>query len=348
MFNNNTLFLVYMDTFPSFFAFPFCNPNSFSVFLNVCTSSATAMSIPTVSPLPTIKGPPGVDLDRKAETRTAAQRSWLQKFWFYVGLIIAHWDLISYVPLDMYFRVLFTKTQQKPKARTDSTASQNDLQGTIGQLTMHPNLPLLAVCISGSSEIIFYNSGTCKKLQKFQIKLPKIIGDNGSAVKCSITCLKLSTWSKLAIGLSDGTVGVVEQNLRAMLAAEDIDEDKRLRLQEVKLPPCGNSDVNFKYIGPITNLVFPSTADVSARGDSWLAITTENSGAWIWNEKTRQSIRVINTVGINQGCLHWISLSVKQSPVISALERNRRLNDSTHWKFRTIFGGSDNLSGLGP
>lgn len=313
------------------------------------------MSIPTVSPLPTIliKGPPDVDLGRKAETRNAripAQRSWLQKFWSYVGLIvgliIAHWNLISYVPLDMYFRVLFTKTQQKPKARTDSTASQNSLQGTIGQLTLHPTLPLLAVCISGSSEIVFYNSGTCKKLQKFQVKLPKIIGDNGSAVRCSITCLKLSTWSKLAIGLSDGTVRVVEQNLRAMLAAEDVDEDKRLRLQEVKLLPCSNSDVNFKFIGPITNLVFPATADVSAGGDSWLAITSENSGVWIWNERTRQSIRVINTVGINQGCLHWISLSVKQSAVISALERNRRLNDSTHRKLGTIFGSSDTLSGL--
>lgn len=309
------------------------------------------MSIPTVSPLPTIliTGPPDVDLDRKAGTGNSqipAQRSWLQKFWFYVGLIIAHWDLISYVPLDMYFRALFTKTQQKPKARTDSTASQNSLQGTIGQLTLHPNLPLLAVCISGSSEIIFYNSGTCKKLQKFQIKLPKIIRDNGSPVRCSITCLKLSTWSKLAIGLSDGTVRIVEQNLRSMLAVEGIDEDKRLRLQEVKLLPCSNSDVNFKFIGPITNLVFPSTADVSAGGDSWLAITTENSGVWIWNEKTRQSIRVINTVGINQGCLHWISLSVKQRTAISALERNRRLNDSTHRKLGTIFGSSDNLSGL--
>lgn len=309
------------------------------------------MSIPTVSPLPTIliKGPPDVDLDRKVESRNSrilAQRSWLQKFWFYVGLIIAHWDLISYVPLDLYFRVLFTKTQQKPEARTDSTASQNSLQGTIGYLTLHPNLPLLAVCISGSSQIIFYNSGTCKKLQKFQIKLPEIIGDNGSAMTCSITCLKLSTWSKLAIGLSDGTVRVVEQNLRSMLVAEDIDWDKRLHLQEVKLLPCSNSDVNFKFIGPITNLVFPSTADVSAGGDSWLAITTENSGVWIWNEKTRQSIRVINTVGINQGCLHWISLSVKQTPVISALERNRRLNDSTHRKLGTIFGSGDNLSGL--
>lgn len=309
------------------------------------------MSIPTVSPLPTIliKGPPDVDIDRKTETRNArtpAQRSWLQNVWFYVGLIIAHWDLISYVPFDIYFRVLFTKTQQKPKTRADSTASQKNPQGTIGQLTLHPNLPLLAVCISGSSEIIFYNSGSCKKLQKFQIKLPKIIGDNGSAVRCSITCLKLSTWSKLAIGLSDGTVRVVEQNMRAILEAEDVDENKRLRLQEVMLLPCSNSDVSFKFIGPITNLVFPSTADVSAGGDSWLAITTENSGVWIWNEKTRQSIRVVNTVGINQGCLHWINLSVKQNSVIAALERNRRLNDSTHRKLGNIFGSSDNLSGL--
>lgn len=312
------------------------------------------MSIPTVSPLPTIliKGLPDVDLDRKAETTNAqipARRSWLQNFWFYVSLVIAHWDLISYMPLDMYFRVLFTKTQQKPKAEsasTDSSASQNSPRVTIGQLTLHPTLPLLAVCISGSREIIFYNTGTCEKLQKFQIKLPKLIGDNGSAVRCSITCLKLSTWSKLAIGLSDGTVRVVEQNLRAMLAAEDVDDDKRLSLQEVKLLPCSSSDVSFKFIGPITNLVFPSTADVTAGGDSWLAITTENSGVWIWNEKTRQSIRVINTVGINQGCLHWISLSVKQSQVISALERNRRLNDSTHRKLGNIFGTSDNLSGL--
>lgn len=253
------------------------------------------------------------------------------------------------MPLDMYFRVLFTKTQPKPKAesaRTDSTASKNRLQGTIGQLALHPNLPLLVAYISGSSEIISYNTGTCKKLQKFQIRLPKIIGDNGSAVRCSITCLKFSAWSKLAIGLSDGTVRVVEQNLRAMLAAEDVDENKRLRLQEVKPLPCGSSDVSFKFIGPITNLVFPSTADITAGGDSWLAITTENSGVWIWDEKTRQPVRVINTAGINQGCMHWISLSVNQSPVISALERNRRLNDSSHRKLGTIFGSSDNLSGL--
>ena len=312
------------------------------------------MSIPTVSPLPTIliKGPPDVDPESKAETRNAqnpARRSWLQNFWSYVGLIIAHWDLISYVPFDIYFRVLFTKTQQKPKeesASTDSTASQNGLQGIIGQLALHPTLPLLAVCISGSREIIFYNTGTCNTLQKFQIKLPKIIDDNGSVVRCSITCLKLSTWSKLAIGLSDGTVRVVEQNLRAMLAGEGVDEDKRLSLQEVKLLPCSSSGTSFKFIGPITNLVFPSSADVTAGGDSWLAITTENSGVWIWNERTRQSVRVINTVGINQGCLHWISLSVKQSPVVSTLERNRRLNDSTHRKLGNIFGSSDNLSGL--
>lgn len=309
------------------------------------------MSIPTVSPLPTIriKGPPDVDPDSKAETRNdqiPARRTWLQTFWFCVGLIIAHWDLISYVPLDIYFRVMFTKFQQKTNEESDSTASQNDLQGTIGQLALHPILPLLAVCISGSREIIFYNTGTCNKLQKFQIKLPKIIDENGSAVRCSITCLKLSTWSKLAIGLSDGTVRVVEQNLRAMLAAEDVDQDKRLSLQEVKLLPCSSSNISFKFIGPITNLVFPSSADVTAGGDSWLAITTESSGVWIWNERTRQSIRVINTVGINQGCLHWISLSVKQSPVVSNLEHNRRLNDSTHRKLGNIFGNSDNLSGL--
>lgn len=313
-----------------------------------------AMSIPTVSPLPTILIQESLNVDpaRKAETRDAqipAWRSWLQKFWFCVSLIIAHWDLISYVPLDIYFRVLFTNTQQKPKeesASTNSTASQNGLQGTIGQLALHPTLPLLAVCISGSREIIFYNTGTCNKLQKFQIKLPKITGENDSAVRCSITCLKLSAWSKLAIGLSDGTVRVVEQNLRAMLAAKDVDEGKRLSLQEVKLLPYSSSDIGFKFIGPITNLVFPSSADVTAGGDSWLAITSEHSGVWIWNERTRQSIRVITTVGINQGCLHWTSLSAKQSPAVSTPERNRRLNDATHRKLGDIFGNSDNLSGL--
>ena len=319
------------------------------------TSSAMAMPTPTVSPLPTIliKGSTNVEPDREAGTRNApipAQCSWLQKFRFCVSLIIAHWGLISYVPLDIYFRgVSFTKTQQKPKeesASTDSTASQNGLKGTIGQLALHPSLPLLAVCISGSRDIIFYHTRTCRKLQNVQIKLPRIVtGNNGSAVRCSITCLKLSTWNKLAIGLSVGTVWVVEQNLLAMLAAEGVNEDKRLRIQEVKLLPYSSSDISFKFLGPITNLVFPSSADVTSGGDSWLAITTENSGVWIWNERTKQSIRVINTVGINQGCLHWINLSVKQSPAVSTLERNRRLNNSTHRKLENIFGSSA-LSGL--
>ncbi|MCJ1346067.1 hypothetical protein MMC31_004278 [Peltigera leucophlebia] len=312
------------------------------------------MSYPIVSPMPTIliKKSPDIDQDGKAETRDTQlpdQHSWLQGFWFFIDLIIAHWNFISYVPIDIYFRVLFSKPQQNSKANsvsTDSDASQNKLQDIIGQLALHPSLPLLVVCLSESREIIFYNTKTCNQLQKFQIRLPKVTGKNGSMTRCSITCLKLSSWRKLAIGLSDGTVRVVEQNLRTMLATEEVGEEKKLSLQEVRLLPCSGSDISSKFIGPITNLVFPSNPDVIAGGDSWLAITTEHSGVWIWNEKTRQSVRVINTVGINQGCLHWISLSMKQSQAVSTLERNRRLNDSTHRKLGNIFGSNDNLSGL--
>lgn len=311
--------------------------------------------MPTISPLPSILVE-DVDItnadDGKATNGGASEKdSWLRTFWIYLCLVLVHWDLISDIPLDMYFRALFAKTPPRESTLTSSLqVGQKGIRCTVGQLALHPRLPLLAVCLTDSTEIILYNTGTSRQVRKFRVKLPKIVKSNGDMTNCVITCLKLSMWNKLAIGLSDGSVRVLEQNLAKILTS-DQDEDKRVGVRCIKLLPDNTPDVGARFVGSITNLVFSVATGIMAGADCWLAIATQNSGVWIWNENSSQVIRVMNTVGINEGCLQWISLSSdkpKKRPIVSTpvAPEPKRLSESEIRKLGGIFGNADDISNL--
>lgn len=240
--------------------------------------------------------------------------------WKLLSLVHLYWDLLSHIPLDLYLPTIFTN-----RAEPEKSISIDD------RLDLHSTLPLLIVSAKNSPEIFFYNTETSECIWTFRIKMPRDTRNGQAVVKASITCLKFSKGNHLAVGLSDGTVRFIEQDFATMIKSPPTPETaQQPNSERVKLLPLGGSRVNSDFAGNVTNLVFsPSMSGMTGDG-VWLAIATEKAGVWIWSQRTSEAIRAVSTAGINEGCLHWVSVLEEQKPK-SATRKGQPISKWRRW-----------------
>ncbi|MCJ1269928.1 hypothetical protein MMC22_009821 [Lobaria immixta] len=248
------------------------------------------------------------------------------------SLVHLYWDLLSHIPIDLYLSILFTK-----RADPQESISWDD------QLDLHSTLPLLIVSTKGSSDIRLYNIETSEYIWTSCIEMPKCTKDGQTVAKSSITCLKFSNGNHLAVGLSDGTVHVIEQDFTTMIESPPTPEiAQQPNSERVTLLPLGGSNgVNAGLAGRVTNLVFSPSIGGMPGDDVWLAIATEKAGIWIWSQRRSEAIRAVSTAGINEGCLHWVSVLGEHKPKSAS----RKQEPITKWRRRSGFGeGVDDAS----
>lgn len=274
--------------------------------------------------------------------------NWLRRLWDRLSLALIYWDMLCSIPFDLYLEAFFTESapdiQESPTINRILDPADD---ATLGPLALHPTLPLLAVSTSDRSDILLYSTETAKSLHQIPVELRKT---DDAPVNSKITCLKFSTGNKLAAGLDHGIVHIIEQDLSALLRLHSGQRrEHTAKLQVIELLPFPSS----KYEGRVTNLAFSPTGDILSNKEDCLAIATEKSGVWICNQNTKEVIRVINTGGINDGCMHWISLSERpkkleepQTPIQTPAVEKQPIDDSAMQRFASIFGGAENLSKL--
>ncbi|MCJ1464246.1 hypothetical protein MMC07_002859 [Pseudocyphellaria aurata] len=270
----------------------------------------------------------GPALPANEPKRHWGRRLW-RGFWKLISNVCLYWSLLSHIPLDIYVSAVLTNGAG-PKE------SEDDL------LDLHSTLPLLIVSTKSSSAVRFYNIETGELIWTFRIIMPKDIRNGRAIVKSSITCLKFSKGNHLAVGLSDGTVRFIEYNFVAMVESPPTPETaEQPKSERIKLLPLGGSRVNADFLGGVTNLVFSPNMGGMPGDDIWLAITTERAGIWIWSQRTQEAIRSANTAGINEGCLHWISVMEGQKPM-SVRRKRRPISKWRRWS--SFFDGVDDTS----
>ena len=302
------------------------------------------------------------------ETNFDGPRSWFRYTWTIVCELFVYWKLLSYVPFDLvcgnFTTDLVSILEDTPTflaaGSPESTADQKDVVSNLGQIALHPTLPLLAVVSSRSPEILFYNTKTSKYLWNYRVA-PNgttevswaLEGGNltSSADFPYVTCLRFSEGSRLAAGLSNGTVHYMEQNLSRMMEIVPTPGEVCITpvAHPIKLLPIKDANLYTKSVGRTTNLAFsPKLQDQEEA--VWLAIATERSGIWMWNQRSRQTLRAISTGGISEHCLHWISIEEKYTPRPNtgepAVRREKRLDQSEMAKWHKILGDVEDISAL--
>lgn len=290
--------------------------------------------------------------DAQALNIDAFHRNIFRRCWVQLCAVYKYWQLFTEVPFDLFSGALLKTSRSDFQARTSINSMQSqpwNLQSPppiLGQLALHPRLPLLAVSSSIYPEIQFYSTETSLYLWKFQIKLPKGTEDD-PIKKPGITCLCFSNGKHLAVGLRDGTVRVVQQDLRSMMkSSSNPQANRELKIYVIKLLPSCSSKDNAMFLGAVTNLAFSPYLSAEEASSIWLAITTHQSGVWIWNRKTEEVVRTMSTKGVNQGCFQWIRLSPEASepyqPDISSSEE-KQLSKSTVQKWTGVYGDVDDI-----
>lgn len=214
------------------------------------------------------------------------------------SLVHLYWDLLSHIPLDIFLSAVFPNRAEPRRFK-----SMDD------RLDLHPTLPLLVVSTKSSPDVRFYNTKTSEHMWTVRIKMPTDTRDGQARMKSSITCLEISRGNHLAVRLSDGTVHLIEHDFATMTKSPSTPETaKEPNSEHVMLLPLGGSRVNADFLGSVTNLAFSPRTGGMGGNDIWLAIATEKAGIWIWSLRTREAIRAVSTTGINEGCLHWVSM----------------------------------------
>lgn len=270
--------------------------------------------------------------DAPALPTDAPKRYWGRKlwrgFWKLCSLVYVYWGLLSHIPLGIYVSAVLNWAEPKE--------FREDL------LDLHSTLPLLIVSTKSSPAIRFYNTETSELVWTFRIIMPRDTRNGRVIVKSSITCLKFSKGNHLAVGLSDGTIRFIEYDFVTMVKSPPTPETaEQPKSERVKILPLGGSRVNADFVGSVTNLAFsPNTGDMPG-DDIWLAITTEKAGIWIWNQRTSEAIRSVSTAGINEGCLHWVSVLEEQKP---KSVRRKRLPITKWRRWSSFFDGVDDTS----
>ena len=295
-------------------------------------------------------------------------RSWVRYILAISCELYVYWKLLSHVPFDLlwanFAADLSSTLEDTPtfSASGPSRPTEDEIEGpsNLGKIDLHPTLPLLAVASSTSLEVLFYCTETSKYLWNYQFA-PDDITEASMASKGSIltsdtifpyvTCLRFSEGSRLAVGLSNGTVHFMEQNLSGMMKTVPKPGDQCVTpiAHSIKLLPIKDPSLYTKSVGPTTNLVFSPGLEDQEDG-VWLAIATERSGIWMWNQRSRQALRAVRTGGIGAHCLHWISIEEKSTLRPKAGEpivhKEKCLGQSQMEKWRNAFGDAEDITAL--
>lgn len=330
----------------------------------------------------------GGDLSRfRSRSLDHPSLNFTQRYWSRLRALYRQWELVPAAPLDLLaqrLHAITTSVPEPPKATPIDSAPSlawdlNQPPPNIGQIALHPRLPLLAVCCSKDCEIQLYNVQTSMLLFGIQCRLREgpedtentedtedieDIDDTGT-IKRRVTCLSFSNENHLAVGLGDGSVLVIELDLRLNTESRRDDQNekhRRFRIETVRLLPDCDLQDNMDLLGPVTNVVFSSGCGLE--NGVWLAIATQRSGVWIWNHKMKEVVRAICTPGLNQGCLQWLQLSAEprkfpqphqtpQAPQPTQLAqsppsppRGKNLSESTVQKWAGMLGDAEDISKL--
>ncbi len=266
----------------------------------------------------------------------------------------------------MPFDLLYGSFAANPTSTYEETATSGSSKSTadrqyglsnLGHIALHPTLPLLAVASSMSAEILFFSTETSAYIWNYQFasaERSQASADKGPATDAGfpfITCLEFSKGNRIAAGLSNGTVHLIEQNLAKMM--EIVPNSGKSCVtpsaHSIKLLPVTDPGLYVKFVGRITNLAFSPFSEEQEAG-AWLAIATERSGIWIWNKTTQQALRVVNTGGIGEGCLRWISLeeAPAKSPKVRepASRQENHLGRSGIHKWGGVFGDAEDMNAI--
>lgn len=323
---------------------------------------ANIYSLPTVlvEPLP-------IDSETKVESRGSRPKprsclSGCTKYiWDFLCYIYAYWTFLAHVPPDLLFHNGSATPGSGLKDGGSAVGKHSEAGDKharlMGQLALHPTLPLLAALIRGSVEIHLYQTLNSQEICKYEVTDPNSEPHDQSRGAAVITCLQFSSGNVLAVGLSDGTVRIVHQNLGAIVRVTPNSSGTYHRpdnVQVVNFLPGHSSDVSARFLGPVTNLVFSPTSRGGIGLNAWLAVATEKSGVWVWNHRTNQTLRAFRTRGVREGSLHWARLTTgrdtkptpSSSPSKTPPAKEKFLSRSAIQQFENVFGNAQDLRKL--
>lgn len=277
--------------------------------------------------------------------------NWVRRLWDRLCLFYAYWNFLADIPLDLFCKAVSAALLSDAESVGSTTEQLDEVKDNIshhmGKIALHPRLPVLAISTPSSSEAYLYNTSSSEEI--FRIKIPL----DQKITKSVITCLQFSSGDLLAVGFSDGTVRTAQHNLGTTIksgrGSHTAYQQPEVKL--VKFLPSHSSDINEKFLGSVTNIVFSPASSNQININPWLAVATEKSGVWIWNLRTKQALRAVCTGGINEGCLHWVRLNKNLNPEPPlpgppsepAPAEESRLGESTIQRWGDVFGNAQDL-----
>lgn len=282
--------------------------------------------------------------------------TWPQFIWRFLCIFHAYWTFLADVPLDLLYHPVCTALISAIKdvgSTVEKQTEAGDIHASpMGQLALHPKLPLLAVVARCSIEIRLYHTFRSQEICRFHVISPEFTSQDQRTRGTVITCLQFSSGNILAVGLSDGTVRIAQQNLSALIKStpDSCGASHGPDIQVVKFLTGHSSDINARFLGPVTNLVFSPISGHEMGISMWLAVATEKSGVWVWNPRTKQTLRAFRTGGIKQGNLHWVRLAreVDSEPgplthLVSPTPTKIPLGQSTVQRFENVLGTAQDM-----
>lgn len=299
------------------------------------------------------------ETQRKTEEGPRPRLStWAQCLWNFLCLCYAYGTFLGEIPFDVLMRNILVAPGSANKDVYLTVEEQRESEAKcarqVGQLALHPNLPLLAVSTRSSIEVCLYNTVDSQQICKMEVINPKHDLHAQSIKDAVITCLQFSGGNVLAVGLCDGTVRIIKQNLQALVKTWP-DSSVSLhqpKIQEVGFLPGHTSDISARFLGPVTNLVFSPTLRRDAGVSAWLAVTTEQSGLWLWSQSTQRTYSTFSTGGVKPGNLHWVRLArelVTESEPLTyrasapTPAEKITLGQSTIQRFEHVFGSAQDM-----
>ena len=298
--------------------------------------------------------------DSKSTNLEPPNRSWARYIWDVVCEFYVHWKLLSYVPFDLLYGSFDVSPTSTPGDNLKSAANRVEGPSSIGQIALHPNLPLLAVASTRSAKILFYSTETSQNLGEHKLAYNGAFeqpqrSENSELISSAshpyVTCLQFSKGAHVAAGLSNGTVQLLERNFSRMVKSDPNLGKSHITPDacSIRLLPLADWSLYIKIVGRITNLAFPPNPEEDEEG-VWLAISTERSGIWMWNEISRKVLRIVTTTGLSEGCLHWIGNEETPvpKPTFSGLETHEEkyLRRPEMNKWSDVFGTVEEMRTL--
>ena len=295
----------------------------------------------------------------KPRSRLSAVARFLWRFlWRFLCVCYAYLTFLGDIPLEVLLLNVLTAPGSATKdmcLTVEEERESNDKPvHRMGQLALHPNLPLLAVSTRSSTEICLYNTVNSQQICRFEVMTSKRDPQDEKSEGTLITCLQFSPGDVLAVGLRDGTARIIQQNLRALVKSWPGSSGSchQPEIQEVNFLPGHSSGISARFLGPVTNLVFSPASRNDLGISAWLAVTTEHSGLWLWNSRTKRTYGSLCPGGVNHGNLHWVCLSreidTKSQPsthraTTPAPAEKIALGQSTIQRFENVLGNAQDM-----